>query len=52
MTVTFEEEAGKTRLTQRMVFKTAAEREETVAFGAIELGYQTLDRLGAHLATL
>lgn len=52
VTVTFDEEAGKTRLTMRMRFATAEEREQTVAFGAVELGYQTLDKLAAHLAQI
>ncbi len=50
VTVTFAERGGKTQLTQRMVFPTTAARDATVAFGAVELGYQTLARLAEHLA--
>ncbi|MBI4261693.1 MAG: SRPBCC domain-containing protein [Actinobacteria bacterium] len=49
-TVTFEEEEGKTRLTLRMVFDSAEERDRNVEFGAIEGGNQTLERLEEHLA--
>jgi uncharacterized protein YndB with AHSA1/START domain len=49
-TVTFEAEGGKTRLTMRMLFPTAEERDRTVReVGAIEGGNQTLDRLGEFL---
>jgi uncharacterized protein YndB with AHSA1/START domain len=42
--------AGKTRLTVRMVFPTAAERDRVVReFGAVEGGKQTLERLAEHL---
>jgi uncharacterized protein YndB with AHSA1/START domain len=51
VTITFDDAGeGKTRLTMRMLFATAGERDRTVGFGAIELGHQTLDRLAAHLA--
>lgn len=50
VTVTFEEQDGGTALTMRMLFRTAGQREKTVEFGAVELGYQTLDRLAEHLA--
>jgi uncharacterized protein YndB with AHSA1/START domain len=50
-TVTFADEGGKTRLTMRMTFETAAERNAVVEkYGAIEGGQQTLERLGEHLA--
>jgi uncharacterized protein YndB with AHSA1/START domain len=50
-TVTFEDLGGKTRLTMRSLFPTAAERDRVVKeFGAIEGGYQTLDRLAEFLA--
>ena len=43
-------EAGKTKVTIRMVFPTAPERDFVVKeFGAIEGGKQTLERLGEHL---
>ncbi len=50
-TWSFEEEAGKTRLTLRQVFPSAAERDFVAKeFGAIEGGKQTLERLSEHLA--
>lgn len=49
VTVTFADLGGRTELTQHMVLATAEQREATVRFGAIELGYQTLDRLAEHL---
>ena len=52
-TVTFAEQGGKTKLTLRMVFDTAEERNTVVEkYGAVEGGKQTLERLGEHLATL
>jgi uncharacterized protein YndB with AHSA1/START domain len=52
VTVTFAEQGGKTKLTMRSVFKSAAERDEVVTkYHAIEGGNQTLDRLAEHLAT-
>ena len=50
VTVTFEEEGGRTRLTLRLVFASAAERDSAVEFGALEGGNQTLERLAEHLA--
>lgn len=50
VTVGFAGEGGKTRLTMRMIFPNAEVREETVAFGAVDLGYQTLGRLADDLA--
>lgn len=52
VTVTFEEVNGRTRLTQRMLFATAEQREGVVSFGAIELGQQTMERLAAYLRTM
>ena len=51
MTMTFAEEAGKTRLTWRMVFESVAELERVRAFipGANE---QNFDRLQAQLAAM
>ncbi len=49
-TWSFEEEAGKTRLTLRQVFPSVAERDFVAKeFGAIEGGKQTLERLSEHL---
>ena len=51
VTVTFVEQAGKTHLTMRSLFKSAAERDKVVKdYGAIEGGNQTLDRLQTYLA--
>jgi uncharacterized protein YndB with AHSA1/START domain len=50
VTVTFVERDGKTTVTMSSLFATAEEREATVAFGAVELGYQTLARLADHLS--
>jgi uncharacterized protein YndB with AHSA1/START domain len=52
-TVTFADEGGKTRLTARMVFESAALRDQTVkAFGAVEGLKQTLGRLGEYVAQM
>jgi uncharacterized protein YndB with AHSA1/START domain len=48
--LTFETQGdGKTVLTMRQLHPSRAQREATVGFGAVELGYQTLDKLEAHL---
>jgi uncharacterized protein YndB with AHSA1/START domain len=52
VTVRFEEVDGRTRMTQRILFNTAAQREGVVSFGAIELGKQTMNRLAAYLQTM
>jgi uncharacterized protein YndB with AHSA1/START domain len=45
--------ADKTRVTARMVFSSASERDFVVKeFGAIEGGKQTLERLGEYLAKM
>jgi uncharacterized protein YndB with AHSA1/START domain len=50
-TVTLVERDGKTEFTLRMVFDTAAERDQVVReYGAVEGGKQTLSRLASHLA--
>lgn len=51
-TLTFIEVDGKTRFISLTVFATAAEREATLAMGAIEGFNQTLDRLEAYLTQL
>jgi uncharacterized protein YndB with AHSA1/START domain len=52
MTVTFAEQGGKTKVTARMLFESAMQRESVVKqFGAIEGLNQTLERLGDKLAT-
>ena len=50
--ITLAEENGQTRLTQRSVFASPEAVEMVKAFGAVELGYQTLGRLEAHLAAM
>lgn len=53
VTVTFaKQQGGKTKVTLRMLFETAAQRDETVKFGAVEGGNQTLDRLEAYVASM
>jgi uncharacterized protein YndB with AHSA1/START domain len=53
MTVTFDEQGGRTKLTMRMVFETAAEHDTAVkTFGAVEGAKQTLGRLEEYLAKL
>ncbi len=50
MTVTFAEQAGKTKVTARMLFESAALRDKVaVEHGAIEGLIQTLERLGEEL---
>lgn len=52
VTIRFDDVDGRTRVTNHMVLRTAAQRAEAVAFGAIELGKQTLERLASHLKTM
>ncbi|MES2072660.1 MAG: SRPBCC domain-containing protein [Pseudomonadota bacterium] len=52
MTVSFEEQNGKTMLTMHALFKTAEEYAKVKAFGAIEGARQTLDKLEAYLAKM
>jgi uncharacterized protein YndB with AHSA1/START domain len=50
-TATFDDEGGKTRLTVRMVFESAALRDKVAReYGAVEGLQQTIDRLGDELA--
>ncbi len=50
MTVTFDEQGGKTMLSMRMRFETAVERELVIKkFGAVEGAKQTLGRLADYL---
>jgi uncharacterized protein YndB with AHSA1/START domain len=52
-TATFDEHGGKTTVTTRMLFDTAAERDRTVkVFGAVEGARQTLERLNQHVAKM
>jgi uncharacterized protein YndB with AHSA1/START domain len=51
MTVMFANDGGKTKLTARMLFESAALRDQTVkTFGAVEGLKQTLGRLGEYVA--
>ncbi|MCA9611355.1 MAG: SRPBCC family protein [Myxococcales bacterium] len=51
VTVTFDEQSnGKTVVTLRQLHPTAEQRTHVIGFGAVELGLQTLDKLGAHVA--
>ena len=53
VTVTFEQEGNKTRLTMRALLRSAAEREYVVKeHGAIEGANETLARLGEYLKTM
>jgi uncharacterized protein YndB with AHSA1/START domain len=53
VTVTFEDLGGKTRLTMRGVFPTAAERDRVIAeYGADKGMVQTMVRLEEYLATM
>lgn len=52
VTVAFDDLGGRTRVTMRTVLATAAHRQGAEQFGAVELGYQTLRRLEAHLRTM
>lgn len=45
VTVTLSDIGGRTEIAMRMVFPTAEQRDEAVGFGAVELGYTTLDKL-------
>jgi hypothetical protein len=50
VTITFDEQADKkTVVTLRQLHPTKEQREAGVGFGAVELGYQTLDKLADHL---
>jgi uncharacterized protein YndB with AHSA1/START domain len=51
VTVTFDEQDdGKTVLTLRQLHPSKEQRAKTIAFGAVEFGYQTLSKLADHLA--
>jgi len=51
VTITFDEQAdGKTFLTLRQFHPSKDRRDAAIGFGAVELGYQTLDKLIAYLA--
>ena len=53
VTVTFEDEGGKTRLTMRALFPSADERDRVAKeHRAVEGAQQTLQRLAEHLTTM
>lgn len=53
VTVTFDEQNDKkTVVTMRQLHPTKAQRDAKVAFGAVEFGHQTLDKLAEHLRRL
>lgn len=50
VTLTFDAQAdGRTLLTLRQLHPTKERRTQVIGFGAVELGYQTLDKLATHL---
>lgn len=50
VTVTFDAQGdGKTVVTLRQLHPSKQQRDATIGFGAVELGYQTLDKLAEHL---
>lgn len=51
-TVTFEDLGDTTRITMTMLFATKEMRDETMKFGAVEGGNQTLGRLEGYLQTM
>jgi len=51
VTITFDQQSdGKTVLTLRQLHPSRTQRDATIGFGAVELGYQTLDKLAEYLA--
>lgn len=50
VTVTFDQQSnGKTVITLRQLHPTREQREAGIGFGAVEFGYQTLDKLARHV---
>ncbi|WP_187435652.1 SRPBCC family protein [Bradyrhizobium hipponense] len=50
-TVTFAEQSnGKTVLMMRQLASTTAQRDGMIGFGAVEYGYETLDKLAAYVS--
>ena len=50
VTITFDQQSdGKTVLTLRQLHPSKAQRDGTIGFGAVELGYQTLDKMAEYL---
>ena len=53
MTITFDAQSdGKTVMTMRQLHPTKEQRNAGIGFGAVELGYTTLDKLGEHLTRM
>lgn len=51
--VTFDEQSdGKTVITLRQLHPTKAQRDAGIGFGAVEYGYQTLEKLARHAEAL
>jgi uncharacterized protein YndB with AHSA1/START domain len=51
-TLTFDQQSdGKTVITLRQIHPTKEQRDAGVGFGAVEFGYQTLDKLARHVET-
>ncbi len=49
-TVTFDEQSdGKTVITLRQLHPTKSQRDAVIGFGAVEFGYQTLEKLAQHV---
>lgn len=49
-TITFDEQSdGKTVVTLRQLHPTKEQRDAGIGFGAVEFGYQTLDKLSRHV---
>ena len=52
-TITFDEQSdGKTVITLRQLHPTKAQRDAGIGFGAVEYGYQTLDKLARHVESM
>jgi uncharacterized protein YndB with AHSA1/START domain len=52
-TITFDEQGdSKTVITMRQLHPTKAQRDATIGFGAVEYGYQTLEKLARHVEAL
>lgn len=52
-TITFDEQSdGKTVITLRQLHPTKAQRDTSIGFGAVEYGYQTLEKLARHVESM
>ena len=50
VTITFDEQSdGKTVVTMRQLHPTKEQRDAGIGFGAVEIGYGTIDNLAAYL---